>query len=83
MGADSTQMIAPTIYSKYSLALLLHMADLVACYIDEKSFIMNKLIREQLNKCDTARLPKFDDDTTHILIKKYEPVSVLKREAVI
>ena len=36
MGADSAQMIAPTIYSKYSLALLLHMADLVACYIDEK-----------------------------------------------
>lgn len=38
---------------------------------------MNKLIKEQLNKCNTARLPKFDDDTTHLLIKKYEPVSVL------
>lgn len=36
MGADSAQMIAPTVYSKYSLALLLHMADLIACYIDEK-----------------------------------------------
>lgn len=38
MGADSAQMIIPTIYTKYSLALLLHMADLVACYIDEKVF---------------------------------------------
>lgn len=38
MGADSAQMIAPTIYTKYTLALLLHMADLVACYIDEKTF---------------------------------------------
>lgn len=36
MGADSAQMIAPIVYSKYSLALLLHMADLIACYIDEK-----------------------------------------------
>lgn len=38
MGADSSQNIIPTIYTKYSLALLLHMADLVACYIDEKVF---------------------------------------------
>lgn len=38
MGADSAQMIVPTIYTKYTLALLLHMADLVACYIDEKVF---------------------------------------------
>ena len=38
MGADSAQMIIPTIYTKYTLALLLHMADLIACYIDEKVF---------------------------------------------
>lgn len=38
MGPDSSQNIIPTIYTKYSLALLLHMADLVACYIDEKVF---------------------------------------------
>lgn len=38
MGADSAQIIAPTIYTKYTLAVLLHMADLIACYIDEKVF---------------------------------------------
>lgn len=37
-GVDSSQTIIPVIYTKYSLALLLHMADLVACYIDEKVF---------------------------------------------
>ena len=37
-GNDSAQNIAPTVFTKYSLALLLHMADLVASYIDEKVF---------------------------------------------
>lgn len=38
MGSDSAQNIIPTIYTKYSLALLLHTADLIACFIDEKVF---------------------------------------------
>lgn len=39
---------------------------------------MNKIVKEQLKKCDTARLPPFDDNTTHLLIKKYVPVSVVE-----
>lgn len=38
---------------------------------------MNKIVKEQLKKCETARLPNFDDNTTHLLIKKYEPISVV------
>jgi hypothetical protein len=38
IGSDTAQNLIPVIYTKYSLSLLLHMADLVACYIDEKVF---------------------------------------------
>lgn len=38
MGNDSSQNITPVIFTKYSLALLLHMADLLASYLDEKVY---------------------------------------------
>lgn len=36
MSWDSTQMDVSVVYNKYALAPLLHMADMIACYIDEK-----------------------------------------------
>lgn len=37
---------------------------------------MNKIVKEQLNKVVTAKIPSFDDNTTHISIKKYEEVKI-------
>lgn len=31
---------------------------------------MNKVVKEQLGKCKVARVPQFDDNTTHIFIPK-------------
>ena len=31
---------------------------------------MNKIVKEQLRKCKVAEIPNFDDNTTHMLIKK-------------
>lgn len=36
-GNDSVPNLAPTIFTKYNLSLLLHMADLIACYIDDST----------------------------------------------
>lgn len=41
---------------------------------------MNKFIAEQLNKCEHATIPVFDNNTTKILIPKYVPKKELKLE---
>lgn len=38
---------------------------------------MNKLIKEQLRNVKTANLGEWDDNTSHFLIPKYIPVSLL------
>lgn len=37
---------------------------------------MNKIIKKQLQSCRVADLPEIKDDTTHIVIPKYEQVRV-------
>ena len=39
---------------------------------------MNKIVKEQLKTCNTANLPYFDDNTTHLLIKKYQKIGVIE-----
>lgn len=41
---------------------------------------MNKFIQEQLNKCEHASIPVFDNDTTVLYIPKYVPKKELKLE---
>lgn len=37
---------------------------------------MNKHIKEQLNQVKVARVPEFDDNTTHIFIKKQTTIKL-------
>lgn len=41
---------------------------------------MNKIVKEQLQKVVTAKIPPFDDNTTFISIKKYEEVKIVEGE---
>lgn len=37
---------------------------------------MNKLVKEQLAKCKVAQVPPYDENTTHLRIKKYNEIKI-------
>lgn len=39
---------------------------------------MNKIIKEQLKKCVVANVPSYDDNTTHLQIKKYNEIKLVE-----
>jgi hypothetical protein len=39
---------------------------------------MNKIVKEQLKKVSTAKLPAFDDSTTSMLINKHQEIKIVE-----